>query len=146
MFMKKTNFSLLLLAIVVICTSCAKEPLPMVYLVNQTDESIMLYSETDSMLVMPQKKSLLATWNLYKSDQIASWSDCSLGSNPKLMKAKISGKVFDVPKIYREVLNNVSNYRHYKVIDSYNSGYKYMAHYYEYYLTTEWIETVISTQ
>ena len=46
--MKKIHFSLLMLAIVVICTSCKREPLAMVFITNSITVPITLYGEKDT--------------------------------------------------------------------------------------------------
>ena len=43
--MKKIHFSLLMLAIVVICTSCKREPLAMVFITNSITVPITFYGE-----------------------------------------------------------------------------------------------------
>ena len=56
--MKKIHFSLLMLAIVVICTSCKREPLAMVFITNNITVPITLYGEKDTSLVHSENDSI----------------------------------------------------------------------------------------
>ena len=89
-------------------------------------------------LLMPQQKTCLANLVLYKSNQIASWENCSLGSDRLIKKISLSGVIYNVPEIYGQFLDNLNAYEHYESVQSFNSGYTYVASYYEYYLIDVW--------
>lgn len=61
-------------------------------------------------------ENLLANLVLYKNNKIASWENCSLGSDRLIKKISLSGVIYNVPEIYGLFLDNLNAYEHYESV------------------------------
>ena len=111
--MKKSYFSLLMLAIVVICTSCTREPLSMVFITSNINVPITLYgerdtsrvhSENDSILLIPGERIFLCTVEV-QDGQFVSVSDAAYSLFTPVVKIGLLDTIYEVPQEYRMFLN-----------------------------------------
>ena len=72
--MKKYQLSFIFAGLITIFTACSKEPMDMAFIVNETDNPIMLYSDIDSLPVPPHKK-IFYSGIVVEDEGIVSWSD-----------------------------------------------------------------------
>ena len=150
--MKKSYFSLLMLAIVVICTSCKKEPLAMVFITNYITVPITLYgerdtsrihSENDSLLLIPGERTFLCTVEV-QDGQFVSIHDHAYSVFNPVVKIGLLDTIYEVPQEYRMFLNDVSSYMHYTSLSSSSSSpVKYEGSYYEYTLRPDFVEEIL---
>ena len=150
--MKKSYFSLLMLAIVVICTSCKKEPLAMVFITNYITVPITLYgerdtsrihSENDSLLLIPGERTFLCTVEV-QDGQFVSIHDHAYSVFNPVVKIGLLDTIYEVPQEYRMFLNDVSSYMHYTSMSSSSSSpVKYEGSYYEYTLRPDFVEEIL---
>ena len=150
--MKKSYFSLLMLAIVVICTSCKKEPLAMVFITNNITVPITLYgerdtsrihSENDSLLLIPGERTFLCTVEV-QDGQFVSIHDHAYSVFNPVVKIGLLDTIYEVPQEYRMFLNDVSSYMHYTSMSSSSSSpVKYEGSYYEYTLHPDFVEEIL---
>ena len=151
--MKKIHFSLLMLAIVVICTSCKREPLAMVFITNNINVPITLYgerdtsrvhSENDSILLIPGERIFLCTVEV-QDGQFVSVSDAAYSLFNPVVKIGLLDTIYEVPQEYRMFLNDVSSYMHYTSMSSSSSSpVKYESSYYDYTLHAAFIQEIIN--
>ena len=150
--MKKIHFSLLMLAIVVICTSCKREPLAMVFITNSITVPITLYGEKDTSLVhsandsiclMPGERTFLCTVEV-QDGKFVSVNDHAYSVFNPVVKIGLLDTIYEVPQEYRMFLNDVSNYMHYTSLSSSSSSpVKYEGSYYEYTLHPDFVEEIL---
>ena len=150
--MKKSYFSLLMLAIVVICTSCTREPLSMVFITSNINVPITLYgerdtsrvhSENDSILLIPGERIFLCTVEV-QDGQFVSVSDAAYSLFNPVVKIGLLDTIYEVPQEYRMFLNDVSGYRHSVGIEgSSSSTVKYESSYYDYILLPDFVEEIL---
>ena len=151
--MKKSYFSLLMLAIVVICASCTREPLSMVFITSNIDVPITLYgerdtsrihSEHDSLLLIPGERTFLCTVEV-QDGQFVSVSDAAYSLFNPVVKIGLLDTIYEVPQEYRMFLNDVSSYMHYTSMSSSSSSpVKYESSYYDYTLHAAFIQEIIN--
>ena len=151
--MKKIHFSLLMLAIVVICASCTREPLSMVFITSNINVPITLYgerdtsrvhSENDSILLIPGERIFLCTVEV-QDGQFVSVSDAAYSLFNPVVKIGLLDTIYEVPQEYRMFLNDVSSYMHYTSMSSSSSSpVKYESSYYDYTLHAAFIQEIIN--
>ena len=150
--MKKIHFSLLMLAIVVICASCTREPLSMVFITSNIDVPITLYgerdtsrihSENDSLLLIPGERTFLCTVEVQEG-KFVSVNDRAYSVFNPVVKIGLLDTIYEVPQEYRMFLNDVSSYMHYTSMSSSSSSpVKYEGSYYEYTLRPDFVEEIL---
>ena len=151
--MKKTLFSLLMLAIVVICTSCKREPLAMVFITNNSTVPITLYgerdtsrihSENDSLLLIPGERTFLCTVEVQEG-KFVSVNDRAYSVFNPVVKIGLLDTIYEIPQEYRMFLNDVSSYMHYTSMSSSSSSpVKYEGSYYDYTLQADFLMKIIN--
>ena len=144
--MKKYQLSFIFAGLITIFTACSKEPMDMAFIVNETDNPIMLYSEIDSLPVPPHKK-IFYSGIVVEDEGIVSWSDIQfdfVGSRT-LTKIGIAKDntiyIYDVPEQYTSVLRNPNNYLHHFNI---KSG-KYISSHYEFFLRDSFVNEIVES-
>lgn len=150
--MKKIHFSLLILAIVVICASCTREPLSMVFITSNIDVPITLYgerdtsrihSENDSLLLIPGERTFLCTVEV-QDGKFVSVNDHAYSVFNPVVKIGLLDTIYEVPQEFRMFLNDVSGYRHSVGIEgSSSSTVKYESSYYDYILLPDFVEEIL---
>ena len=150
--MKKIHFSLLMLAIVVICTSCTREPLSMVFITSNINVPITLYgerdttrvhSENDSICLIPGERTFLCTVAV-QDGQFVSVSDAAYSLFNPVVKIGLLDTIYEVPQEYRMFLNDMSSYKHVVGLEgSSSSTVKYESSYYDYILLPDFVEEIL---
>ena len=150
--MKKSYFSLLMLAIVVICTSCTREPLSMVFITSNINVPITLYgerdttrvhSENDSICLIPGERTFLCTVAV-QDGQFVSVSDAAYSLFNPVVKIGLLDTIYEVPQEYRMFLNDMSSYKHVVGLEgSSSSTVKYESSYYDYILLPDFVEEIL---
>ena len=151
--MKKIHFSLLMLAIVVICTSCKREPLAMVFITNSITVPITLYgekdtslvhSENDSIYLVPGERTFLCTVEV-QDGKFVSVDDPAYSLFNPVVKIGLLDTIYEVSQEYRMFLNDVSSYMHYTSLSSSSaSPVRYEGSYYDYTLHAAFIQEIIN--
>ena len=141
-----------MLAIVVICTSCTREPLSMVFITSNIDVPITLYgerdtsrihSENDSLLLIPGERTFLCTVEV-QDGKFVSVDDPAYSLFNPVVKIGLLDTIYEVPQEYRMFLNDVSSYMHYTSLSSSSSSpVKYEGSYYEYTLRPDFVEEIL---
>ena len=131
--MKKIHFSLLMLAIVVICTSCVKEPQPMAYITK------------DSVFLAPMQRTYVCDVEVENGKFIhcggLNWTFCVFDP---VIKIGLLDTIYAVPEQYQKFLADVDSYMyHLSYSSSSSSSVKYESSNYDYYLTADFVEDII---
>ena len=111
-----------------ICTSCeqhnqydqyeiTREAID-AYIINETDQLIVLYTESDSLALPPQRQIFLANTVLeiggVVGTQFVSWENCPLGNDPLVVnKVLYQGEIIEVQKQFS--LQDAGLYRPIKI-------------------------------
>ena len=104
----------------------------------------MIYSETDSVFVLPHKRTHLAEIRVLDG-QISKWGNTNLDFklyNP-IKHGRISDVLYQMPEQYELVLTDLKNYDYYMIITECSPIEKYSHRYYEYHLTLDFVNTII---
>ena len=145
--MKRSYFSLLMLAIVVICTSCAREPQPMAYITNTSDVAITLYGdrEKDSVVLSPWQRTYICDVDVIDGKFAgSSGHNWMFSVFTPVTKIKRLDTMYEVPEQYQKFLSDINNYIHHTSLGSSSSSpVKLEGSHYDYYLTDEFIEEII---
>ena len=141
-----------MLAIVVICASCTREPLSMVFITSNIDVPITLYgerdtsrihSENDSLLLIPGERTFLCTVEV-QDGKFVSVDDPAYSLFNPVVKIGLLDTIYEVPQEYRMFLNDVSSYMHYTSLSSSSaSPVRYEGSYYDYTLRADFVKEII---
>ena len=143
--MKKIHFSLLMLAIVVSCTSCVKEPQPMAYITSHLNVPITLYNEEDSVLLAPMQRTYVCDVEV-KNGKFISWGglNWTFCVYDPVIKIGLLDTIYVVPEQYQEFLADVDSYMYHLMYStSSSSPVKYESSSYDYYLKADLVEEII---
>ena len=97
--------------------SCSKKPADMAYIVNDTDFTIMWYSDIDSLPILPQKKVFIGEI-LVEDNQIISWRDYYFRFNENQTLTKLGlvkdeiYEVYNIADEHASILMDINNYLH----------------------------------
>ena len=143
--MKKIHFSLLMLAIVVICTSCVKEPQPMAYITSHLNLPITLYSEKDSVFLAPMQRTYLCDVKVENGKFThcggVNWTFCVFDP---VIKIALLDTTYTVPEQYQLFLADVDSYMyHLGYSSSSSSPVKYESSCYDYVLRPDFVEEIL---
>ena len=146
--MKKTSFSLLLLAIVVIGTSCAKQPQSRAFVTNETGAPVTLYTEKDSVYLFPMQRTYLCDVEVQDGRFVScgglNWTFSLIDP---IVKIAVSDTSYAVPESYQGFLKDVSSYMHHiSLSSSTSSATKYEGSNYDYFLREDILKAIINAQ
>ncbi|MBQ5388295.1 MAG: hypothetical protein IIU55_04380 [Paludibacteraceae bacterium] len=143
--MKKIHFSLLMLAIVVICTSCVKEPQPMAYITSHLNVPITLYSEKDSVFLAPMQRTYLCDVEVENGKFIhCGGINWVFSVFEPIVKIGLLDTIYAVPEQYQKFLADVDSYMyHLSYSSTSSSSVKYESSNYDYYLKADFVEDII---
>lgn len=126
--MKIIKFAIMAFVWAAICTSCeqhnqydqyeiTREAID-AYIINETDQLIVLYTESDSLALPPQRQIFLANTVLeiggVVGTQFVSWENCPLGNDPLVVnKVLYQGEIIEVQKQFS--LQDAGLYRPIKI-------------------------------
>ena len=144
--MKKIHFSLLMLAIVVICTSCVREPESVAFITSHLNVPITLYNDRDSVHLVPLQRTYLC----HVEVEDGKFVGCT-GMNwifnlcDPVIKIGILDTIYTVPEQYQMFLSDVDNYMHHLGHSSSSSSpIKYEHSCYDYNLRADFVEQIIN--
>ena len=143
--MKKIHFSLLMLAIVVICTSCKREPQPMAYITSHLNVPITLYNEKDSVFLAPMQRTYLCDVKVENGKFThcggVNWIFCVFDP---VIKIALLDTTYTVPEQYQLFLADVDSYMyHLGYSSSSSSPVKYESSCYDYVLRPDFVEEIL---
>jgi hypothetical protein len=140
----KTKFFLIILGIMLICLSCEPNMLGNAYIINTTDVPIVLYTESDSVVTFPLKRTYLAGGIIVENDVIVSWNDSEYDFNigQSIKRIGLPDTIYTVPEQYSSMLVDLENYTHFMSIHDSNTMNKHYANSYEFYLTENFIHQI----
>ena len=144
--MKKIHFSLLMLAIVVICTSCVREPESLAFITSHVNVPITLYSEKDSVHLVPLQRTYLCHVEVEDGKFVSCmgmyWT---FSLFDPVIKIGLLDTIYTVPEQYQMFLSDVDNYMHHLGHSSSSSSpIKYEHSCYDYNLRADFIEQIIN--
>lgn len=127
----------------ILYSSCSEDNMPLAYVVNQTDHSIVIYSKSDSLILLPNDTKFLASI-LVEEGNINSFTDCQLGADLEIYQIKINDCLYHVVEPYNSFLMRLDKYLpHKQTVITYPPYNKDMVWIYEFYLTEEFIDKII---
>ena len=117
--MKKLRLAIIIFICAAICSSCDHDQHYGLthqafdaYIINETDQLIVLYTASDSLALPPQQKTFLANtvveYGGVVGVQFISWEDCPLGKDPIIKQLLYQGKI--VEDIKQNFLRHVGSY------------------------------------
>ena len=134
--MKIIKFAIMAFVLAAICTSCeqhnqydqyeiTRETID-AYIINETDQLIVLYTESDSLTLPPQQQIFLANTVVEIGGvvgiQFVSWENCPFGNVPLVVnKVLYQGEIIEVQKQFS--LQDTGLYRPIKIR---NGQYNYV--------------------
>ena len=143
--MKKIHFSLLMLAIVVSCTSCIREPESVAFITSHVNVPITLYNDRDSVHLV----SLQRTYLCHVEVKDGKFVGCT-GMNwtfslfDPVLKIGLLDTIYTVPEQYQTFLSDVDNYMHHLgYSSSSSSSIKYEHSCYDYTLLPDFVEEIL---
>ena len=144
--MKKIHFSLLMLAIVVICTSCVREPEPVAFITSQFDVPVTLYNERDSVLLAPHQRTYLCHVEVENGNFVScTGMNWTFSVIDPVTKIGIGDTIYTIPEQYQMFLSDVDSYMyHIGYSSSSSSPIKYEHSCYDYNLRADFVEQIIN--
>ena len=144
--MKKIHFSLLMLAIVVICTSCVREPESVAFITSHVNVPITLYSEKDSVHLVPLQRTYLCHVEVEDGKFVSCmgmyWT---FSLFDPVIKIGLLDTIYTVPEQYQMFLSDVDSYMHHLGYSSSSSSpVKYEHSCYDYNLRADFVEQIIN--
>lgn len=144
--MKKIHFSLLMLAIVVICTSCVREPESVAFITSHVNVPITLYNEKDSVLLVPQQRTYLCHVEVEDGKFIGcTGMNWTFSLFDPVIKIGLLDTIYTVPEQYQMFLSDVDSYMHHLGYSSSSSSpVKYEHSCYDYNLRADFVKQIIN--
>ena len=144
--MKKTNFSLLLLAIVVICTSCVREAESVAFITSHVNVPITLYNEKDSVHLVPLQRTYLCHIGVEDGKFVScTGMNWTFSLFDPVIKIGLLDTIYTVPEQYQMFLSDVDSYMHHLgYISSSSSPVKYEHSCYDYDLRADFVKQIIN--
>ena len=144
--MKKIHFSLLMLAIVVICTSCVREPESVAFITSHLNVPITLYNDRDSVHLVPLQRTYLCHVEVEDGNFVGcTGMNWTFNLWDPVIKIGILDTIYTVPEQYQMFLSDVDNYMHHLGHSSSSSSpIKYEHSCYDYNLRADFVEQIIN--
>ena len=144
--MKKTLFSLLMLAIVVICTSCVREAESVAFITSHVNVPITLYNEKDSVHLVPLQRTYLCHIGVEDGKFVScTGMNWTFSLFDPVIKIGLLDTIYTVPEQYQMFLSDVDSYMHHLgYISSSSSPVKYEHSCYDYDLRADFVKQIIN--
>lgn len=111
--MKKKLYSLLLLVIVTVLSSCSKNPQSIAFITSVVNVPITLYSAKDSVVLTPLQRTYLTHLDIINNQIIACGSSgWNFSVLEPVVKIGFNDTVLDVLEGYSMFLSEIENYTH----------------------------------
>ena len=143
-----SKFFLIILGLVFICSSCEPNLLGNAYIIDKTYVPIVLYTESDSLIALPMKRTYLAGGIIVENNRIVAWNDSEYDFNigQSVKRIGILDSIYNVQDQYASMLSNLDNYSHFFSIHDSNTMHKHYANSYEFYLTETFLNKIIDLE
>ncbi|MBQ9751541.1 MAG: hypothetical protein IJV81_01760 [Paludibacteraceae bacterium] len=143
--MKKIHFSLLMLAIVVSCTSCIREPESVAFITSHVNVPITLYNDRDSVHLVPLQRTYLCHVEVEDGKFVGcTGMNWTFSLFDPVLKIGLLDTIYTVPEQYQMFLSDVDNYMHHLGYSSSNSSsIKYEHSCYDYTLLPDFVEEIL---
>ena len=144
--MKKIHFSLLMLAIVVICTSCVREAESVAFITSHVNVPITLYNEKDSVHLVPLQRTYLCHIGVEDGKFVScTGMNWTFSLFDPVIKIGLLDTIYTVPEQYQMFLSDVDSYMHHLgYISSSSSPVKYEHSCYDYDLRADFVKQIIN--
>jgi hypothetical protein len=144
--MKKIHFSLLMLAIVVSCTSCIREPESVAFITSHVNVPITLYNDRDSVHLVPLQRTYLCHVEVKDGKFVGcTGMNWTFSLFDPVLKIGLLDTIYTVPEQYQMFLSDVDNYMHHLGHSSSSSSpIKYEHSCYDYNLRADFVEQIIN--
>ena len=144
--MKRSYFSLLMLAIVVSCTSCVREPESVAFITSHLNVPITLYNDRDSVHLVPLQRTYLCHVEVEDGKFVGcTGMNWTFNLCDPVIKIGILDTIYTVPEQYQMFLSDVDNYMHHLGHSSSSSSpIKYEHSCYDYNLRADFVEQIIN--
>ena len=142
--MKKIHFSLLMLAIVVSCTSCIREPESVAFITSHVNVPITLYNDRDSVHLVPLQRTYLCHVEVKDGKFVGcTGMNWTFSLFDPVLKIGLLDTIYTVPEQYQTFLSDVDNYMHHLGYSSSSSSpVKYEHSCYDYTLLPDFVEEI----
>ena len=143
--MKKIHFSLLMLAIVVSCTSCIREPESVAFITSHVNVPITLYNDRDSVHLVPLQRTYLCHVEVEDGKFVGcTGMNWTFSLFDPVLKIGLLDTIYTVPEQYQTFLSDVDNYMHHLGYSSSSSSpVKYEHSCYDYTLLPDFVEEIL---
>lgn len=143
--MKKIHFSLLMLAIVVSCTSCIREPESVAFITSHVNVPITLYNDRDSVHLVPLQRTYLCHVEVKDGKFVGcTGMNWTFSLFDPVLKIGLLDTIYTVPEQYQTFLSDVDNYMHHLGYSSSSSSHvKYEHSCYDYTLLPDFVEEIL---
>lgn len=143
--MKKIHFSLLMLAIVVSCTSCIREPESVAFITSHVNVPITLYNDRDSVHLVPLQRTYLCHVEVKDGKFVGcTGMNWTFSLFDPVLKIGLLDTIYTVPEQYQTFLSDVDNYMHHLGYSSSSSSpVKYEHSCYDYTLLPDFVEEIL---
>ena len=143
--MKKIHFSLLMLAIVVSCISCIREPESVAFITSHVNVPITLYNDRDSVHLVPLQRTYLCHVEVKDGKFVGcTGMNWTFSLFDPVLKIGLLDTIYTVPEQYQTFLSDVDNYMHHLGYSSSSSSpVKYEHSCYDYTLLPDFVEEIL---
>ena len=134
-----------MLAIVVSCTSCIREPESVAFITSHVNVPITLYNDRDSVHLVPLQRTYLCHVEV-KDGKFAGCTgmNWTFSLFDPVLKISLLDTIYTVPEQYQMFLSDVDNYMHHLGYSSSSSSpVKYEHSCYDYTLLPDFVEEIL---
>ncbi|MBQ8386667.1 MAG: hypothetical protein IJX48_04355 [Paludibacteraceae bacterium] len=136
---------MLMLAIVVSCTSCIREPESVAFITSHVNVPITLYNDRDSVHLVPLQRTYLCHVEVKDGKFVGcTGMNWTFSLFDPVLKIGLLDTIYTVPEQYQTFLSDVDNYMHHLgYSSSSSSSIKYEHSCYDYTLLPDFVEEIL---
>ncbi|MBO5361613.1 MAG: hypothetical protein J6A35_01535 [Paludibacteraceae bacterium] len=136
---------MLMLAIVVSCTSCIREPESVAFITSHVNVPITLYNDRDSVHLVPLQRTYLCHVEVKDGKFVGcTGMNWTFSLFDPVLKIGLLDTIYTVPEQYQTFLSDVDNYMHHLGYSSSSSSpVKYEHSCYDYTLLPDFVEEIL---
>lgn len=134
-----------MLAIVVSCTSCIREPESVAFITSHVNVPITLYNDRDSVHLVPLQRTYLCHVEVKDGKFVGcTGMNWTFSLFDPVLKIGLLDTIYTVPEQYQTFLSDVDNYMHHLGYSSSSSSpVKYEHSCYDYTLLPDFVEEIL---
>lgn len=134
-----------MLAIVVSCTSCIREPESVAFITSHVNVPITLYNDRDSVHLVPLQRTYLCHVEVKDGKFVGcTGMNWTFSLFDPVLKIGLLDTIYTVPEQYQTFLSDVDNYMHHLgYSSSSSSSIKYEHSCYDYTLLPDFVEEIL---